>query len=222
MKKYYLPGLLVLGLFGVFLYYSPQIDLNVSLLAYNMTTTRFYGEVSTWCTIIYWMVPCLTVSFVLLSVLTLIFNKKMPNPHAARKGAVIVLLALAIGPGLVVNTIFKDGWGRPRPYQVIRDHQEFAPVWKADFNAPKNNSFPGGHASIGFFLGVPFLAMGFRRRGLVVSAIGGFVVSLVRVLQGGHFVSDVVFSGIFVWRRAELVVWLINYLDQRYSLLGRT
>jgi lipid A 4'-phosphatase len=32
-----------------------------------------------------------------------------------RRAAIFLLLALALGPGLLVNTVFKDHWGRARP-----------------------------------------------------------------------------------------------------------
>src|SRR5262245_4094209 len=35
-----------------------------------------------------------------------------------RRACALVLLALALGPGLLVNGILKPLWGRPRPYQV--------------------------------------------------------------------------------------------------------
>ncbi len=210
--------LLIIVMLGLFIFYSPIIDKFISKLPYNPLTTRFYGEVSMWCTIVYFTVPCITVAIIILSLLGLLFSKKTTSPYKIRRGAIIILLSLAIGPGLVVNLLFKDGWGRPRPYQVIRDHQNFQAVWQPNFHAPMNNSFPGGHASIGFFLGVPFLAFGYRRKGLIVSAAAGSIVSVVRILQGGHYLSDVFFSAVFVWLTAEAVIYVFDYNNKRYTL----
>ena len=54
------------------------------------------------------------------------------------------------------------------------------------------------------------MALRRRKQALLVSLIGGGLVGLVRVLQGGHYVSDVVASGIIVWTCAELVLYLYN------------
>ena len=104
----------------------------------------------------------------------------------------------------------KDNWGRPRPYQVLRDNEEFRPMYSPNFGDSADNSFPCGHATIGFFIGVPFLVCGRRRRGLAVSIIGGGFIGFIRILQGGHYLTDVIFSGIIIWLSAELVVYMYD------------
>ena len=156
------------------------------------------------------MVPIVTIITILLPIWYLIQYKSTFNPQVTKKAMSIILLSLLLGPGLLVNYVFKNHWGRPRPYQVIRDGKEFSPVWKHNFSQPKDNSFPSGHASIGFFLGVPFLAFGYRKRGILISFIGGSLVGLVRILQGGHYLSDIVFCGILVWIVSEAATYLVN------------
>lgn len=36
-----------------------------------------------------------------------------------RRAAIFLLISLALGPGLLVNTVFKDHWGRARPSQIV-------------------------------------------------------------------------------------------------------
>ncbi len=122
---------------------------------------------------------------------------------------IMTYLALILGPGLIVNVIFKDHWGRPRPYQVLRDGKEFLPFWQPNFSAPKDNSFPSGHTAIGFFIGVPFLFLRKRKTAVALSLIGGTIVGTVRILQGGHYPSDVIFAGLFVWLIAIVVVYIV-------------
>ena len=201
----------VLITFVVFTIYSASVDTYMSVLTYDKFTAHFYGEVHLWCTMIYKAIPITVIAIVAVSLLLLIFKKKLPfSIYKTKRFAIVVLLSLIIGPGLVCNSLLKDNWGRPRPYQVIRDKHEFRPFYKPDFGESHYNSFPSGHATIGFFLGVPFLALGRRRKGLVVAVIGGGIVGLVRILQGGHYLSDVIFAGIFVWGVAELVVYLYD------------
>lgn len=207
--KFILCAMLFLGLIA-FVIVSPDIDQSLSIIPYNSNITRFYGETHLWCSIVYYSVPVITTLCVLIPLWYLFKSRSMENPKKTRAAALIVVLSLAIGPGLIVNTVFKNNWGRPRPYQVIRDGKTFSPVYKPNFNQPKNNSFPCGHASIGFFLGVPLLARGFRRKGLIISAVAGSFIGFVRMLQGGHYLSDVIFSGVLVWLAAELVTYIVN------------
>jgi len=125
-----------------------------------------------------------------------------------RRIAVYLLLVMLVGPGLLVNTVFKDHWGRARPSQVTEfgGGKQFTRAAIPADQCPKNCSFPSGHASVGFY----FLALAFvlpRRRALWLT-IGtglGLGIGLVRIIQGGHFLSDVLFAGIVVYLTAR---WL--------------
>ncbi len=116
-------------------------------------------------------------------------------------------LVLVIGPGLVVNGVFKDHWGRARPHQVLEfgGAAAFTPAWVASDQCRKNCSFVCGDASMGFAL----LALGFfgrhRRTWIAAGLAAGGLLGLMRLSQGGHFLSDVVFSGYAV----ALTAWLL-------------
>jgi lipid A 4'-phosphatase len=203
-----------IGGFGIvligFVLLSPFIDQNVAKLAYDATTKSFYGETHQWCQIIYRLVTYITISIVVIMLLRIFGYKLFKLDDTARKNGVIILLCLALGPGLMVNSIFKSHWGRPRPYQVLRDGQTYKAIWQPQFNKPNNNSFPSGHASIGFFLGVPFLVAQRRKKAIIIGLSAGLFIGLVRVLQGGHYVSDIVLCGFLIYIVSELVIFLAN------------
>lgn len=120
-----------------------------------------------------------------------------------RRAALYLLLALAIGPGLVVNTVFKDHWGRARPAQIVEfgGTQKFTPVFVPADQCMTNCSFPAGDPAVGFFLVsaallVPGLAT--RRWAIVGAVVVGAALGLMRIAQGGHFLSDVAASGFLV------------------------
>lgn len=200
--------LLIAIVAAIFVAFSPELDQYIAALSYTETTRMFYGEQALWCKVIYYSVPVITVALVLTPLVWLFISR-----HDSQKCKIIVkfglmtYLALSLGPGLVVNVMFKDHWGRPRPYQVLRDGKKYSPFWQPHFSEKKDNSFPGGHASIGFFLGIPFLALGRKKAAITFSLIGGMIVGTVRILQGGHYLSDVLFAGIFVWVVAKVVVY---------------
>jgi len=107
-----------------------------------------------------------------------------------------LLLSLAIGPGLIVNGLFKEHWGRARPVQVAQfgGERTFSPAFIPSDQG--GGSFSSGHAAAAFYwMAVAALLSGRRRRlwlGLAVSY--GVLVGLVRMAAGGHYFSDVVVS----------------------------
>jgi lipid A 4'-phosphatase len=203
---------------------SPYLDQQLAVLPYNFQTHYFYGEISKWCKFIYYSVNVLT--FILSIVPLLLFilvkkNKLALDPTLVKRMMLVTYLSLIIGPGLIVNTALKDGWGRPRPYQVIRDHKPFAYPWQPHLNHPKDNSFPSGHVSIGAMLGIPFIAMRRKKLGVGLCVAGTIIVGLVRYLQGGHYFSDIAMAAILVWMVTALITPLVDrYLNINESNYG--
>ncbi len=122
-----------------------------------------------------------------------------------RCGAFLALLLL-IGPGLLVNASLKSLWGRPRPLQCqeFGGEMKFLPVGEWAKQSFPNSSFPSGHASVAFFLmGLGFVISPRRpwlRWGCFVGGMAyGLAMGFTRVLQGGHFLSDVLWAGAIVY-----------------------
>ncbi|MCI5143830.1 MAG: phosphatase PAP2 family protein, partial [Candidatus Electrothrix sp. ATG1] len=118
-----------------------------------------------------------------------------------RRKAVFILLLLALGPGLVINILLKDQMGRPRPRQIVEfgGPHEFTQCWMPG-NGGTNSSFPSGHAAVAFFLMAPWFVLRdkkqpYARIFLVSGLLFGTLVGIARILQGGHFLSDIIWSG---------------------------
>lgn len=131
-----------------------------------------------------------------------------------RPAALFLALAMLLGPGLMVNLVFKDQWGRARPSQVeeFGGTAHFTPAWVISDQCRKNCSFVCGDASVGFVL----LAVAFVSRRprlwLSIGIAAGAVLGLMRMGQGGHFLSDVIFSFYVVY----FTVWaLYRYMTRR-------
>lgn len=127
---------------------------------------------------------------------------------AWRRPALFLVLAATIGPGLVVNVVFKDHYGRPRPREVqeLGGPERFLPVWVKGSD-PQAKSFPCGHCAIGFYLSVPWLVLKRRRRRLALAFLvagiaWGLALGVARMMAGGHFLSDVVWAWGMVWLTA--------------------
>ncbi len=142
------------------------------------------------------------------------------------KQGVFLLLALALGPGLAVNTLFKDHWGRARPSQVLEfgGSQSFTAAPLPATSCDRNCSFVSGHAAVGFgLIAFGFLGTDRRRRRLIGSGAvaAGAAIGLARIAQGAHFLSDVVFAGLVVGGIAWLLAWVLLERDLPGALWRR-
>ncbi|MCK6452762.1 MAG: phosphatase PAP2 family protein [Alphaproteobacteria bacterium] len=118
-----------------------------------------------------------------------------------RVGA-FILLSLALGPGLVTEIALKDNWGRARPRDIVEfgGTRQFTPAFRPADQCARNCSFVSGHAALTFAF-APFAllaAAGRRRAAMTAVAAAGAFVGAMRMLQGAHFLSDVVFAGFVV------------------------
>jgi len=129
-----------------------------------------------------------------------------------RPGFFLVIL-LAIGPGLVVNSVFKEYWGRPRPREIVQfgGKKEFLHPWQKGV-AHAGRSFPSGHSSAAFYLTAPYFV--YRRRNgrvarfwLIGGVSFGVLMSIARISQGGHFLSDTLWA----WGMVHLIAVALYY-----------
>jgi len=132
------------------------------------------------------------------------------------RAAMLMLLTLGLGPGLLANAILKDNWGRPRPIEVTEfgGPLTFVPWWDPRGECPKNCSFVAGEPSGAFWTLAPAALAPPQWRVLAYGAALAFgtALGLVRAAGGGHFISDVVFAGVFMF----LLIWTMHGLLFRW------
>jgi lipid A 4'-phosphatase len=115
------------------------------------------------------------------------------------RGLVFVLLCAALGPGLLVNLVLKDHWGRARPTQIEAfggSHAYTPPVIPSE-ECERNCSFVAGDPSAGFFY-LSFAMLAGSAAGAVAATALGLALGVLRMAEGGHFLSDVLFSGLLM------------------------
>jgi membrane-associated PAP2 superfamily phosphatase len=142
-----------------------------------------------------------------------------------RRKAAFIILFIALGPGLTVNIVLKEQVGRARPREIVEfggSHQ-FTQFWQLG-EAGTNSSFPSGHAAIAFAVMAPWFvlrdeelktAAGFLAAGLVF----GVLVGIARILQGGHFASDVLWAGGLLYLLGGLLAMLMSLSKERSAAL---
>jgi lipid A 4'-phosphatase len=167
--------------------------------------------------LVYDLVPHLTQGVVLLVLAGFLWwwLRRRPLLGLDRRAMIFLLASLAVGPGLLANSVLKDHWGRARPAQVAEfgGGKRFTPAVLPTDQCVRNCSFVAGHAAMGFYLvSFAFLVRERRRRRIAEAAAlaAGAVVGLTRIAQGGHFLSDVVFAGLVVYGSAwALHHWIV-------------
>jgi lipid A 4'-phosphatase len=194
-------------------YAFPELDIRFSMFFYD-PISRFYLADAPFCRWIYESVEIVSIAWVVLAVLLLaaLWIRKKSLFGISAKHLIYLLAALAFGPGLMVNLVLKDNWGRARPYDVIQfgGASAFTPAFVLSSECHHNCAFVSGHAAMGFY----FIAFGFlcrRRRSLffMLAGIYGAAVGLVRILQGGHFLSDVVFAFFIIYAVSAVLYWIM-------------
>lgn len=162
----------------------------------------------------YGMVPGLALAFGGLFLLLLSPVIRTFRPYW-RPAAFLLLLTL-LGPGFLVHTIGKEMWGRPRPVDTV-DFGGAQPYYQVYQPAGSNlgKSFPSGHAAIGFYTIAPFFLLRRRQRKLALSLLAtggvyGALMSIGRMVQGGHYLTDVLWSGYLVYATGMLLYYLLD------------
>lgn len=193
-------GAAVAILFTVF----PEWDLAITSLFWDASRRHFILAGAGWAqtaralgNYIPWIIAA--PAFAAL-VLKLIFpRRRMFMPARA---AVLLALTMALGPGLVVNGILKQEWGRPRPVHVdaFGGRDPFKSWYETDGTCPGNCSFVSGEGALGFWLVAPAsLVPGPLKAVALAGAVAfGAAAGGLRIAFGGHFFTDVVFSGVLV------------------------
>jgi len=209
----------VIALVLILLLLLPQIDLVASRMFY--VPGRGF-VLSGWPPVIflYHAVPLITRTIlgIVAAAGLWLFLVGRPIWRLDRKALIFLLASLALGPGLIANTIFKDHWGRARPAQIeaFGGTRQFTPAPLPAAECPGNCSFVSGHAALGFSL-VAFAFLlppdKMRRRVTIAALVIGAVIGLGRIVQGAHFLSDVVYAGLLVYATTAGLYWSIVECD---------
>ncbi|MEX0840683.1 MAG: phosphatase PAP2 family protein [Xanthobacteraceae bacterium] len=138
----------------------------------------------------------------------------LPQLRLSIPGRAVIFLAgsLALGPGLLVNVVFKDHWHRPRPVQVVEfgGGKAYVDWWNPTGACETNCSFASGETASAAWMAAPAMLAPapWRAAALVAVAIFTATISLSRMSVGAHFFTDVVFGALM----AMLAVWAMYAL----------
>lgn len=218
-------GSLALLLLATLPFWVTPLDLAIQGAAWQGGAGWSLGEKPLWKGLYHFgTIPALLVTLASLVALARGWRGGRPAPWS--KAAAYLVLCMAVGPGILVNLVLKDHWGRPRPRDVRNFGGEYPAetVWVRDPSSP-GKSFPCGHCTMGFYFfapGILLWRLGRRRmsRGVFSLAWGlGILLGVARILQGGHFASDVLWGAGICWL-VSLGLYYALGLDRRLEWTG--
>jgi membrane-associated PAP2 superfamily phosphatase len=224
-RRYWLPQLVLLGLLalaGTLPFWLTDLDVRVAGQFFHPEADdpwyRAQDPPWSW---LYQLAPLLSGLVMIGSLLVLVLGGSFARFRRLRLYAVFVIAVSVLGPGLLVNEVFKAHWGRPRPHQLAAfegTKAYFRPLVRGESGNGK--SFPCGHSSVGYAL-VVFVLIWLRRRpwlaaaALVVALTVGSLLGVGRILAGDHFLSDVIWSGVVVYAVALGLYYFVLRIPQR-------
>ena len=227
--KYWLPeliGLIVLSLISTIPFWLYPIDITVANLFFvdDHSLGSWPLERFSIFRFLFWLAPWLTVFLGLVGLSVLSIGILMTKGKRLRLYGMFIFISVVVGPGLVVNALFKDNWDRPRPraVQIFGGEEQYVPPLMP---GQKGNSFPCGHCSVAFSIAIFYLI--WRRRypkravfALSISIVLGALMGITRIAAGGHFLSDVLWSAVLTWFVLILLYWSIMRIPWREDAIG--
>jgi lipid A 4'-phosphatase len=203
------------------LFFFPKIDINFSKLFY--INGEFIYKKNCFAIFIFKSIPMLTKGFVAVIILIFFYSLLSVNFRLISI-SLFFLLSAAIAPGLLVNEVFKNHFGRSRPDNVkeFGGKHEFTKPLTISKSCKKNCSFSSGHASMGYyFTSLSYLFIKRNRTFKLTFSLFflfGSLVGLIRIMQGRHFLSDVIFSASITLLTTHIIsFFLLKYENKEIN-----
>jgi lipid A 4'-phosphatase len=202
---------------SVLLLRFPGVDLYVSRIFYGQ---GFYLGEQWWTKLLndgvgYFLAVSMTIVVSIYA-----FNRIAKRSIANVSGRTLLYLVfvLVLGAGLIVNTAFKDHFGRARPRDIeaFGGALQFTPAFIATTECRSNCSFSSGHGAGAFFAIALAMAFSRRRAALFAAVAYGCLVSVSRIVSGAHFLSDTVVS-FFVMLLVADALYFLFFASEFYS-----
>jgi lipid A 4'-phosphatase len=209
----------VAAVVGVAFGIDPQLDLDISALFFDPNAHAWMAGGDPWAEharqAARWLIALIAAPAVFAVLGKLLWPRV--RMLIGGRAALLLLISLALGPGILANTILKDHWGRYRPSYLTQfggTDRAFTAWWDPRGECRGNCSFIAGEPSGAFWTLAPAAFAPPQWRALAYGAALAFgaAVGVLRIAGGGHFITDVVFAGVFMF----LLIWTLHGLIYRW------
>ena len=222
IKFYIFVSLYLLVLF-IYLYsLYPNIDILTSSFFFNNESGFFLKNIFL-AKLFYYLVPiflCLSLAYIFVHLLYIYFKPKFLFKikdifQLSKRDLVFILSCIILIPGILVNGILKEYSGRARPSQIkeFSGPKNFSMPFIISDQCNSNCSFVAGHPSMAFTslsIALVIRKNKIKRKAIIISLLFGFFSGLFRIIQGGHFFSDVI-SSTFITCLSILLIYYFFY-----------
>lgn len=209
---------------GVLFAVYPRLDIDISALFYNRKIDLFDANAQPWVKhsrdAARWLITLIFAPACLAVIGKLIVPKR--RMLIGGRAAVLLIVTMALGPGVLTNLVLKDHWGRARPIDIteLGGAFRFTPWWDPRGECPNNCSFVAGEPSGAFWTLAP-AALAPPQWRLVAyggALVFGAAVGLLRLAGGAHFFTDVAFAGVLMF----LLIWTTHGILFRWKAARQT
>jgi membrane-associated PAP2 superfamily phosphatase len=177
---------------------GPNVDLAIASLFYDPATGRFPAAMHPIAAMLRDHGQIAIATCVGCVALTLTKYLPWRLPQLPGRAAVFLVLSLALGPGLLVNGLLKEHWGRPRPASVTEfgGGKTYVDWWNPGGACDHNCSFISGEAATAAWMLGPAMLAPPPWRAAAIGAAVLFTATMagLRVAAGAHFFTDAVFA----------------------------
>ena len=224
--NFYLRTLTLMLTLSIIFFLFPNIDITVSGLFFGKDGSFLASEHDWFIYFVRKMILPLLVLLVFFipiaaAVKQYIYGEKILNRPL--RDWTFLFSCLIIGTGVIVNSIFKSFWGRARPNDtlVFGGEQPFTIPWLNVDYCEANCSFVSGDVSF-FTLSLAILLIFNKQTWNIFAYSAIILISLLRIMEGDHFLSDTIMSFIITYVVIRALYDLFQLLPADLNLKRKT
>ena len=224
--NFYLKTLTLMLALSIIFFLFPNIDITVSGLFFGQDGSFLASEQDWFIYFIRKMIlPLLALLVFFIPIAAVvkqyIYGEKILNKSL--RDWTFLFSCLVLGTGVIVNSIFKSFWGRARPNDTLAfgGEQPFTIPWLNVDYCEANCSFVSGDVSF-FTLSLAILLI-FNKQSWNIFAYSAIIlISLLRIMEGDHFLSDTIMSFIITYVVIKALYDLFQLLPEDLNLKRKT
>ena len=202
----------------IFISIGPSIDIFISSLFYSSAKDFILQDFSLIAIVVRKIFLPLTIFYILFLPIVSMFTpiKKIYfNYNFNIKTIVFIWISTFFNLIFIINVLLKNMWGRARPNDIIHfgGKDIFTPWFKFSQACSTNCSFVSGDASVGFAVIILF----FITRNIIffwVSLFFGIIFGIIRIMEGGHFLSDILVAGFLIYILTFIQSYYFNKINK--------